>query len=76
MQIAMDTQEGVLAQLARIVGVSNHSIDDVPTEALMVADQHLERAARAGQDGGHERAIGVEGIRRPGRADLTGFDGR
>ena len=74
MQVAVNAQERVLAQLARIVGVADHAIDDVPAEPLMVADQRLERAARAGQDGGDEHAIGVDGLRLA-RTHAVGFDG-
>jgi hypothetical protein len=72
----VDAQERVLAQLARIVGVPDHAIDHVPAEALMVSDQGLERASRAGQHRGHEYAVGVDGFRRPGRTHVSGFDDR
>src|SRR6185503_2431895 len=76
MQVTVDSQERVLAQLAGIIGVPNHTIDDVPTQALMVADQRLECAARAGQDGGNEHAVGVYGLRRLARTYLPGVDDR
>ena len=44
----MHAQESVLTQLARIVGVTHHTIDNVPTQALVVADQRLEGARGAG----------------------------
>jgi len=72
----VDSQERILAELARIVGVSNHSIDNVPTEPLMVSDQRLEGAARAGQNGGNEHAVGVYGRRRLARTHLPGVDNR
>jgi hypothetical protein len=75
-QVAVDAQERVLTELARIVRVPNHTIDDVPTEPLMVADQRLECAARAGQDGGHEHAVGIRGLGRLARTYLSGVDGR
>jgi hypothetical protein len=70
----MDSQKGVLAQLARIVRVPDHAVDDVPAEPLMVAYQRFEGAARARQDGGHEHAIGVEGLRLA-HLQAVGFDG-
>jgi hypothetical protein len=40
----------------------------------MVADQRLERAACAGQDGGDKNAIGVDDFRLA-RTHAVGFDG-
>lgn len=41
----------------------------------MVADQRLERAARAGQYGGDKDAVGVDGLRLA-RTHPADFDGR
>ena len=60
MQVAVNAQERVLTEVARIVGVADHAIDNVPTEPLMVADQRLECAGRAGQHGRDQHAIGVD----------------
>src|SRR5262245_13062338 len=74
-EVAMHAQKRVLAELARVVGVPDHAVDNVPTEPLMVADQRLERAARAGQYGGHQQPIGVDGVWLA-RPDPVGFDDR
>jgi hypothetical protein len=59
-QVAVHAQEGILAQLARIVGVAHHAIDDVPTQALMVADQRLESPAVTGQYGRDQQPVGID----------------
>ena len=69
----MHTEKRVLAKLARVVGVADHAVDNVPTKPLMVANQRLERAASAGQDGCHQQPIGVDGIWLA-RTDPAGFD--
>ena len=71
----MQAQKGVLAELARVVGVAHHAVDNVPTEPLMIADQRLERAARAGQYGGHQKPIGIDGVWLA-RTDPAGLDDR
>jgi hypothetical protein len=74
-EVAMHAQKRVLAELARVVGLSDHAVDNVPTEPLMVADQRLERAARAGQYGRHQQPIGVDGVWLA-RTDPARFDDR
>ena len=60
MQVPVHAQERVLAQLAGIVGVAHHAIDNVPAQSLVVADQRLEGAWRAGKHCRDQQAIGVD----------------
>ena len=66
-QRLVHAQEGLLAQLAGVVGVAHHALDHMPAQALVVAHQALERPRLAGQHRGHQAPVGGDG--------LAGIDG-
>ena len=62
MQVPVHAQERVLAKLARIVGMANHSIDNVPAEPLVGADQRLECPGRTLEHGCDQDTISVDAV--------------
>ena len=60
MEIPVHAEERVLTQIPRVVGVTDHTVDDVPTEPLVRADQRLESARRPCKHGRDQQPVGVD----------------
>ena len=67
-QALVHAQERVLAQLAGVLGVADHALDDVPAQALVLAHEPFERAGHVAQHGGHQarRSFGHGAADTPG----------